>query len=112
MNDKEFEVGYDDSNCWGVFGVDSGHCYSLYSDKGEAERNALERQINQLQSYTFDYKVRQALVGYGSGEVLRVVYNNWVDALKSTGGDSDPSVLKRHIRFVKKLSEAIEIVNG
>jgi len=101
MNDKEFEVGYDDSNCWGVFGVDSGHCYSLYSDKGEAELDAVKREINRLET-----------IDSGSDEILRTIHNEWVDTLRATEGDADVSVLKRHIRFVKKLSEAIEILKG
>lgn len=33
----------DETNAYGVFGVDSGHCYSTYMDKTEAEQAAKNR---------------------------------------------------------------------
>ena len=47
MNKPKFKeekwVDYDeDSACWGVFGVDSGFCYSLHLDEHTA-KDALER---------------------------------------------------------------------
>lgn len=26
----------EETQCWGIFGEDSGHCYELYSDRQEA----------------------------------------------------------------------------
>ena len=33
----------EDSNCWGIFGLDSGHCYQLCYSESEANRVLKEK---------------------------------------------------------------------
>jgi len=42
--DEEVWVDFDEeTSCWGVFGVDSGFCYSCWADEQTAEDKAAEK---------------------------------------------------------------------
>ena len=41
--DFSFEVDFDThTECWGIFGTESGFCYRTYSSEEEAESNLVE----------------------------------------------------------------------